>query len=272
MFSPYYAWAGRRDPENHCAVNVALYGAESDRWAMTERGRADLTRTADRFSLAGSSLHWSGSELIIQLDERATPHMTPIRGTVTLTPEALPGRAFPLDPAGRHVWQPIAPLARISVDLDRPQTRWRGHAYLDANRGDEPLEDGFRRWDWSRLRTDGSAVVLYDAQRRDGSDLRMALRFDAGGGVEEIVPPPQICLPDGFWGVRRNSRADTTNGAAIRRVLEDSPFYTREMLELRLGGQVSVAIHESLDLDRFANPVVKLMLPFRMPRWTSRRP
>ena len=26
VFSPYYAWTGRRDPLNHCAVNVALYG------------------------------------------------------------------------------------------------------------------------------------------------------------------------------------------------------------------------------------------------------
>ena len=26
VFSPYYAWSGRRDPLNHCAVNVALYG------------------------------------------------------------------------------------------------------------------------------------------------------------------------------------------------------------------------------------------------------
>ncbi|WP_028793865.1 hypothetical protein [Thalassobaculum salexigens] len=272
MFSPYYAWAGRREPEDHCAINVALYGARSDRWAMTERGRGALGRTTNHFTLAGSSLHWTGTELVIELDERATPHLTPIRGTVTLTPEVLPGRQYPLDPEGRHVWRPIAPLARVTVALDSPRTRWQGHAYLDANRGEEPLEDGFRRWDWSRLRRGDGAVVLYDAERRDGSDLRMALRFDPDGAVEDFVPPPQICLPDGFWGVRRKTRADTTNGAVIRRVLEDSPFYTREMLDLRLDGTESVAIHESLDLDRFAHPVVRLMLPFRMPRWTAGLP
>ncbi|WPZ36804.1 carotenoid 1,2-hydratase [Thalassobaculum sp. OXR-137] len=270
MFSPYYAWAGRRDPENHCAVNVALYGRDADRWAMTERGRGALDRTQDRFTLGRSSLHWSGSALTITLDERATPHLTPIRGTVTLSPEAMPGRQFPLDPEGRHQWRPIAPLARIEVDLDSPETRWSGHGYLDANHGSDPLEAGFRRWDWSRLRQDGTATVLYDAERRDGGDLRLALRFGADGTVEPFTPPPQICLSDGFWGVRRNTRADTSNGAAILRVLEDSPFYTREVLETRLGGERLAAIHESLDLDRFAHPVVKLMLPFRMPRWTGR--
>ena len=36
VFSPYYAWARRRgpaDPQNHCALNVALYGPGGNRWA-----------------------------------------------------------------------------------------------------------------------------------------------------------------------------------------------------------------------------------------------
>ncbi len=28
VFSPYYAWSGRRSPDNHCALNVALYGRQ----------------------------------------------------------------------------------------------------------------------------------------------------------------------------------------------------------------------------------------------------
>ena len=266
VFSPYYAWSGRREPENHCAVNVALYGARSDRWAMTERGRNDLHRTTERFALGGSSLHWTGGALTILLDERATPHLTPIRGSLTLTPEALPAGRYELDSLGRHVWQPIAPLARITVELDSPATRWSGHAYFDSNYGSEPLEAAFVRWDWSRVRREGSAIVLYDAQRRDGSDRRMALSFDGKGSVREFIPPPQICLPNGFWGVKRKTRSEASSGTAIRRVLEDSPFYTREVVETRLLGQPATAIHESLDLDRFAHPVVKLMLPFRMPR------
>ena len=34
VFSPYYAWSGRTDPYNHCAINLALYGPRSSRWAM----------------------------------------------------------------------------------------------------------------------------------------------------------------------------------------------------------------------------------------------
>ena len=43
VFSPYYAWARRKGdagPENHVAVNVALYGKGGKRWSMTERGRS----------------------------------------------------------------------------------------------------------------------------------------------------------------------------------------------------------------------------------------
>ena len=29
VFSPYYAWRGRRDPLDHCAINVALYGRDA---------------------------------------------------------------------------------------------------------------------------------------------------------------------------------------------------------------------------------------------------
>jgi carotenoid 1,2-hydratase len=38
VFSPYYAWArgrGRANPNNHCALNVAIYSKGQSRWAMT---------------------------------------------------------------------------------------------------------------------------------------------------------------------------------------------------------------------------------------------
>jgi carotenoid 1,2-hydratase len=34
----------------------------------------------------------------------------------------------------------------------------------------------------------------------------------------------------------------------------------------QLFGEAATAVHESLDLDRFASPWVQAMLPFRMPR------
>ena len=63
VFSPYYALArsrtgGLADPENHCALNVALYGKGGKRWTMTERGRTHTTRNAQHFQIGPSSLHW----------------------------------------------------------------------------------------------------------------------------------------------------------------------------------------------------------------------
>ena len=48
VFSPFYASArrrGRAEAIDHCALNVALYG-DSCRWAMTERDRSAVSRTA----------------------------------------------------------------------------------------------------------------------------------------------------------------------------------------------------------------------------------
>jgi carotenoid 1,2-hydratase len=52
----------------------------------------------------------------------------------------------------------------------------------------------------------------------------------------------------------------------VLRSLEDGPFYTRSLVESRWYGRTVVAVHESLDLDRFVRPAVQAMLPFRMPR------
>jgi hypothetical protein len=45
--------------------------------------------------------------------------------------------------------------------------------------------------------------------------------------------------------------------------LEDAPFYLRSHVALGDGRE---AMCESLDLTRFSRRIVKLMLPFRMPR------
>jgi carotenoid 1,2-hydratase len=109
------------------------------------------------------------------------------------------------------------------------------------------------------------AALLYDVTRRDGSDLSLALRADADG-VTPFEPPPRAALPSTGWRVRRGTRCDAGFTPAVRRTLEDTPFYARSVLDTRLLGQDAVAMHESLSLDRFRNPVVQMMLPFRMPR------
>ena len=49
-------------------------------------------------------------------------------------------------------------------------------------------------------------------------------------------------------------------------LLEDSPFYSRTLLKWKTEEGEADAFHESLSLKRFRNPVVQVMLPFRMPR------
>ena len=51
--------------------------------------------------------------------------------------------------------------------------------------------------------------------------------------------------------------------------MEDSPFYLRSELSTRIEGHDVHAVGETLDLDRFRSRIVKLMLPWRMPRTPS---
>jgi carotenoid 1,2-hydratase len=248
-------------------VNVALYGPKARRWAMTERKRAALSQEPTRLGIGPSALHWDGSALTIEIDEVASPIPSRLRGTLRLEPTAINSRAFTLEEQGRHMWRPIAPHARVSLDLDAPDLRWRGDGYFDTNCGDEPLEDGFSYWTWARTgKKDGAATILYDAERRRDAPLSLALRFDRSGACETFAPPPMTALPRTGWRVARRMRSDDAQ-ASILQNFEDTPFYSRSLVSASLQGETVQAMHESLSLDRFANPLVRLMLPFRMPRW-----
>ncbi len=266
VFSPYYAWSGRARPENHVAVNVALYAPGAKRWAMTERGQRRLERSATHLAIGPSRLCWDGDTLVVTIDEMAAPLPARIRGTVRLTPQVRVDTAFPLDPAARHRWRPIAPRARVEVAMDRPALRWAGTGYLDSNAGSEPLEDGFADWDWSRAHRARDTVVLYDGVRRDGSAFGLALRIGDDGAIEEVAGPPRFRLPTSLWRMARGTRVDAGGIARVTRTWEDSPFYVRSALATRLFGEDCAAVHESLSLDRFRMGLVRAMLPFRMPR------
>jgi carotenoid 1,2-hydratase len=83
-----------------------------------------------------------------------------------------------LDDGGRHRWGPIAPCARVEVELEQPGLRWSGHAYLDSNEGDEPIDRPFAEWDWSRATLrDGSTAVIYDVRRSKAPSALIAQRF-----------------------------------------------------------------------------------------------
>ena len=263
VFSPYYAWRGRRAPEEHCAINVALYG-EPGRWAMTERGARALSRSSQHFAVGPSALRWDGGGLDIDIDEVCAPFPRRLSGKVRLDVETINRRVFELSSAGRHSWRPIAPLARVSVEMSRPAIRWRGHAYFDTNRGAEPLEAGFRAWHWSRARLSDRARIFYDAEKRRGGHTALSLEFDAHGGLVERPAPGFVSLPRTLWRLPRQARSAAP--ARVIATLEDAPFYTRSQIAHEIDGEQVVSVHESLDLNRFASPIVKAMLPFRMPR------
>jgi carotenoid 1,2-hydratase len=274
VFSPYYAWARRKqpaDPEDHCALNVALYGPARHHWAMTERRRAQVDRSADAFRIGPSSVHWDGACLTISIDEWTVPVPSRLRGRIRLWPEAPVGsRAYVLDEHGRHRWTPLAPRARVEVDLQHPSLQWRGTGYFDSNAGDEPLERAFSRWTWSRADLGREAAVLYDVERRSGERATLALRFGADGGVAPFDAPPVAPLvPARIWRMPRGTRSEGADGARVVATFEDAPFYSRSLIESRLLGSRTLSVHESLDLDRFSSPVVQAMLPFRMPRARS---
>jgi carotenoid 1,2-hydratase len=144
--------------------------------------------------------------------------------------------------------------------------RWSGNGYLDSNSGDEPLENSFVRWDWSRASVRNGTAVLYDVTRRSGGDFSLALHFDRSGRAELFVPPTRIALQRSGWQIERNTRADAGYPARVVKTLEDTPFYARSLISTRLLGEHANAVHESLSLDRFRSRWVQMMLPFRMPR------
>ncbi len=269
VFSPYYAWSGRKDPLSHCALNVALYGPRGGAWTMTERSRRRVKIAERRLDIGHSALTWSADGLTIHINETAAPMPTRVCGAVTVKPLSGNDRTFLIDQHGRHRWRPIAPVALVSVDLDQPNTRWSGRGYLDTNDGDEALEDAFREWTWTRLHgSDRDAVILYDTTPRIGDPQRLAMRIDQGGLVEEIAPPPVLKgNATAIWRIPRSLHADAGAAAPIiLKTLEDTPFYSRSLIETTVLGERMSGVHESFDGDRLRSAWVKALLPFRMPR------
>lgn len=266
MFSPYYKLSGRGRPEDHCAINIALNGARSSAWAMTERPAHRLRRDADNFQVGPSGLHWDGETLTIDIAEISAPLPYPVRGTIRVRPEMIGTTAFALDPAGRHRWHPVAPRARVEVDMVHPGVRWSGDGYFDSNFGDESLEEGFTDWHWSRAHLKNDVAVLYEGLRRDGTPFDLALKFDRQGRWHDVEQPAAAKLPRSRWLLKRATRADVGHDPKVIRTWIDAPFYARTALETRLFGEDCRAVHESLSLDRFRSPIVQSMLPYRMPR------
>ena len=85
-FSPAYARAraqgGPADPLAHCTMNVVLHGPRARRFALTERGRASVHRTATALSIGPSVMRWEGDALVIDLDEATALFPVPVPGRI----------------------------------------------------------------------------------------------------------------------------------------------------------------------------------------------
>lgn len=265
VFSPWFRWSRQADPANNCCLNVATYGP-GGRFAMTDRGRAALGRSRDRLTIGPSSMHWTGRQLVIEVDEISSPPFVGrMRGTITVTPGGITDRELLLTPDGAHVWRPFAPASRIEVDLGA-RGQWSGHGYFDSNFGTRPLEEDFSYWTWGRYPVEGGSTCFYDTARRDGTDQGVAIRFDDDGTAAHTALPPKAALSPSRWRVRRETRADPGYAPRQVRPMLDAPFYARSVVRTRIGGYEATGVHEAIDFDRFKQPLLMPMLAVRVPR------
>jgi carotenoid 1,2-hydratase len=242
---------------------------------MTERGRSSLVRDSRRLAIGKSVMTMHDGRLLIDFEETALPwpgqRALPkvIRGTIEMVPDVACTQVFPLDADGHHIWSPRMPRATASIACAAlPGGGWNGRAYHDMNYGDRPIEQDFTGWDWARGSDgpDGDTIILYDAALQQGGRRRLALRCAGSDDLEPLEMPGRQELPRAFWGVRSGIACDDGLWPQRRLTLEDTPFYTRALVDTTIAGRSVAMVHETLDCRRLAHPVVRLMLPFRMPR------
>ncbi len=217
-------------------------------------------------------MRWNGDHLVIDINEVSSlPLISRMRGQIKLTASAITSVELPLTSDGAHVWRPFAPTARISVNLDAKGWQFDGHGYFDANFGTRPLETDFKTWTWARYPTQAGATCFYDAERRDGSTLEAAIAFAPDGTAQIVSAPPITPFKRTLWALRRDTRADAGTTPKQIKPMLDAPFYSRSVVETQINGEVVQGVHEALDLDRYASPLLKPMLAVRVPRrrnWT----
>ncbi|MGB3626184.1 MAG: hypothetical protein WA989_10155 [Henriciella sp.] len=234
---------------------------------MTERKSADTHRSETEFQVGKSAVRLEDGRLTIEIDEIGAPLPRRLRGKVTVTLPYMASRDFQLDPKARHFWSPACTHAQIAVDFERPGLSWKGHGYVDMNHGAEPLEKGFDYWDWSRTPLeDGDTLIRYVTDPATGPQRALHVRIGPDGTASETEGEASVELPGTrIWRIDRRAGALSGAAPAVKQTLEDTPFYSRSLLAYPQGAS-GLATHETLSCKRLRSPIVKLMLPFRMPR------
>lgn len=282
-FSPWYAQArdapgAAPDALGFCTMNVALYSKAKSAWALHDRPVSPEQRSPDAVSIGGSRMYWEGDRLCVDICERTSPVSPrlprlpplpwerPLRGKIVLHPELLSRLALRIDGRGEHRWWPVAPLARIEVDLPEPGLRFSGHGYYDVNAGELPLEAAFDTWSWSRARSGDSAYLTYDVAELDGARRSLAFKVTSRGEVSDLAPVWSTALPRTLFGLKPQARVDSGQPCRVVRRLEDGPFYARALVSARFDGQPVIAMHESLAAQRLRSSWVRWMVKHRMRR------
>jgi carotenoid 1,2-hydratase len=278
VFSPSYAARLRRGeaalPEEHVAVNLALYeGGRQRTWVMSEYGR-DALHAADPPAIAQSRLETTGDGLKLTIADRSAPFLASlvgagarVEGTLELTPLSAAMPEVPLDGEKRHHWRVIVPRGRVRVRFTRPRFEFDGVGYHDVNRGDSRLEAAFSRWSWARFHEKARTFVLFSARERSGAARALlvdAKDDDAGARPREAVPGPDGGLHRVGWGLEMPAWFSVGDGDRVLRcqpgqMLQVAPFYAR--YSARLGEAVGMG--EYLDLERFSRPGIQFLLRFK---------
>ena len=104
-------------------------------------------------------------------------------------------------------------------------------------------------------------------QHRYGGGASLSLGFGEDGVARHMPMPADAAMPNTrWWRIPRPTHAQDGNVQLVR-TLVDAPFYSRSEIALKLEDHEVNAVHESIELDRFANPLVQyFLLPFRAPR------
>ena len=284
VFSPYYAArfgrGERPSPEEHVAVNVALYGPRGHlAWCFSEydgrfRHEEDGARVADSsFQRVGNGRYE------LDLRDVRTFSGKPVRGRVTFEAEAPPLTAEGLPLAGdRHGWRCHSPAMRVHAHFSDPRVAFHGHGYHDENWGLEPPSKAMESWSWVRGRFGRRHRVVFDTALAGGE--RSLLVVDSQSGVSSSFRPRRrtrpsprswlLPLPDAFEG------GPDDGGRALRlgtpKLLERAPFYARFLAPFPSPGGIDgrsgevLGMGEHVDFRRFSTELVRFLVGFRIAR------
>ncbi len=280
VFSPTYAdriaRGVARASTEHVAVNFALVRRGAfPVWVFSEYDATRLSQGEGSLTIAGSSLTRSRDGSVhVSIDDVRVARGTPVRATLDVKMLEAPigdARGIALG-SERHRWRCHSPRTRVEVSVPTHGVHFVGTGYHDENWGDEPPHAGLRSWSWGRVHAPLRTRVFFDVNPLVGP--RKHFEFDTKSGArEEFRAPAQFSRSLGGWllPVPREmdaGKSESGNRVVVRnaRSLERAPFYHRFLANFDFGRGEAPArgIAEHVDFQRFAHPIVRRMVAYRI--------